>query len=202
MAGKRVGIMGGTFNPIHLGEMIIAENACETYELDEILFVPRGSIYYKEDLLDEKTRITLTGIAIEDNSHFALSTIEIDRGDSFTYQTIETLKEKNPQNTYFYLVGSDTFVEMPGWKYPEKIFSEVEIIVAPRLGVDEELIKKTTAELKEKYDAKINFLPITCVDLSGSAVREKVKKNKSIRYMVHYKVIDYINKNNLYKEII
>lgn len=200
MAGKRVGIMGGTFNPIHLGEMLIGENAYETFDLDEILFVPRGSIYYKEDLLDEKTRITLTGIAIEDNSHFALSTIEVDRGDSFTYQTIETLKEKNPLNTYFYIVGYDTYVDMPTWKNPDKIFSEVEIIVAPRLGVPEELVEKTTKELEEKYNAKIHFLHFNCLDISGTSIRDRVKKNKSIRYMVHYKVIEYINKFNLYQD--
>lgn len=200
MAGKRVGIMGGDFNPIHLGQMIIAENAYESYNLDEILFVPRGNAYLSEDILDEKTRITLTGIAIEDNSHFALSTLEVDRGDSYTFQTIETLKEKNPDNKYFYIVGADTFIKMGDWKKPEYLFSEVEILVAPRIGTDSKDVNAKANEYQEKYNAKIHYLPINCVDISSSAIRQKVRDNKSLRYMVHYKVIEYINKNNLYKD--
>lgn len=200
MAGKRVGIIGGTFNPIHLGHMLIAENAYETFNLDEVLFVPSGAAYLKEDVLDEKTRITLTGISIEDNSHFALSTIEVDRGNSFTYQTIETLKEKNPQNTYFYIVGADAFVNMGTWKCPEKIFSEVTVLVAARLGTDSKEVNSKAAEYKEKYNADIQFLPINTIDISSSELRQKVRDGKSLRYMVHYRVIEYINKNNLYRE--
>lgn len=200
MAGKRVGIMGGTFNPIHLGQMIIGESAYETFNLDEILLVPSGAAYLKEDVLDEKTRITLTGIAIEDNSHFALSTIEVDRGNSFTYQTIETLKEKNPDNEYFYIVGADAFIEMGSWKCPEKIFSEVQILVAPRLGTDTKDVNAKAEEYKEKYGAQIHFLPINCIDISSSEIRKKVRQDKSIRYTVHYRVIEYIKRYNLYKE--
>lgn len=200
MAGKRIGIMGGTFNPIHLGEMLIGENAYDAYNLDEVLFVPRSSVKLNEDILDEKTRINLTGIAIEDNSHFALSTLEVSRDDSHTYQTIEILKNKHPENTYFYIVGADEFVQMDTWNTPEKIFSEVEILVAPRLGTDSKDLNAKANEYQEKYNAKIHYLPMNCIDISSSVVREKVKKNKSIRYMVHYKAIEYINKNNLYKE--
>jgi len=200
MAGKKVGIMGGTFNPIHLGQMIIGEVAYETFNLDEILLVPSGAAYLKEDVLDEKTRITLTGIAIEDNNHFALSTIEVDRGNSFTYQTIETLKEKNPDNEYYYIVGADAFIEMDTWKSPDKIFSEVAILVAPRLGTDAKDVNVKAQEYKEKYGATIHFLPMNCIDISSSEIRKKVRQDKSIRYTVHYRVIEYIKRYNLYKE--
>ena len=96
---KRVGIMGGTFNPIHLGHLILAEHAYEQLELDEVLFVPSGNPYMKEyaNVLDAKTRIDLVGEAIEDNCHFALSRIEVDRGgNSYSYETIAALKEANP----------------------------------------------------------------------------------------------------------
>ena len=83
---KKVGIMGGTFNPIHLGHLILAEAAYEAYDLDEVLFVPSGRSYMKEqsEILDAKTRVSMTGLAIEDNPHFALSTIEIDRSEEHT----------------------------------------------------------------------------------------------------------------------
>lgn len=201
MAGKRVGIMCGTFNPIHLGQMIIAENACELYDLDEVLFVPRGDAFYKEDMLDEKTRINLVGIAIEDNPNFALSTLEVERGNSYTCETIETLKTKNPDNTYFLIVGADTFVDMGNWKNAEYDFKEVTVLVANRLGTEPSLVKEKEEEYKEKYNAKIEMLPISCVDISSKDIRTKVRKGKSIRYMVHYKVIEYIKKNKLYKEV-
>lgn len=192
--------MGGTFNPIHLGQMIVGEICIDTYNLDEVLLVPRGEAFIDEDLLDAKTRITMTGIAIEDNSHFALSTLEVDRGNSYTYQTLETLKGKNPDTTYYYIVGADYFVKMGDWKYPEKVFSEVEIIVAPRLDFTKEEVEAKAAEYQNKYGAKINYLPINPVDLSSKKIRERIKSNKSIRYMVHYKVIEYINKNNIYSD--
>lgn len=201
MAGKRVGIMCGTFNPIHLGQMIIAENACELFNLDEVLFVPRGDAFYKEDMLDEKTRINLVGIAIEDNPNFALSTLEVERGNSYTCETIETLKQKNPDNTYFLIVGADTFVEMGSWKNVAYDFNEVTVLVANRLGTSNEEVVSKANEYKDKYNAKIELLPISCVDISSKDIRTKVRENKSIRYMVHYKVIEYIKKNNLYKEV-
>lgn len=196
---KKVGIMGGTFNPIHLGHMLVAENAYETFGLDEILFVPSGIPYMKEDVLDAKTRITMTGIAIEDNSHFALSTIEVDRdGNSYSYETIRDLKAANPNIEYYFIVGADSLFKMDKWKCPEKIFKEVTILVAKRLGHEDDELDAKIAELKEKYDAAIRMLPISCTDISSTSIREKVRKHQSIRYMVHYRVIEYIEKNHIY----
>lgn len=196
---KKVGIMGGTFNPIHLGHMLVAENAYETFDLDEILFVPSGIPYMKEDVLDAKTRITMTGIAIEDNSHFALSTIEVDRdGNSYSYETIRDLKAANPNIEYYFIVGADSLFKMDKWMCPEKIFNEVVILVARRLGNDGPELDEKVNELKEKYNADIRMLPINCVDISSTNIREKIKNHKSIRYMVHYRVIEYINKNHIY----
>ncbi len=196
---KKVGIMGGTFNPIHLGHMLIAENAYENYGLDEVLFVPTGISYLKEHVLDAKTRITMTGIAIEDNSHFALSTIEVDRdGYSYSYETIRDLKEANPTTEYYFIVGADSLFQMEQWMCPEKIFKEVTILVARRLGSDDTELEKKIAELKEKFDADIRVLPMNCVDISSTNIRKKVEEHKSIRYMVHYRVIEYIDKNHIY----
>lgn len=197
---KKVGIMGGTFNPIHLGHMLVAENAYEAYGLDEILFVPSGIPYMKEDVLDAKTRITMTGIAIEDNCHFALSTIEVDRdGNSYSYETIADLKKANPQTEYYFIVGSDSLFKMDKWKCPEKIFNEVVVLVAPRLGYSSDEMNERIAELKEKYNADIRVLPMNCVDISSTAIRDKVRNNKSLRYLVHYRVIEFIEKHKLYK---
>ncbi len=199
--GKKVGIMGGTFNPIHIGHMLIAENAYETFGLDEILFVPTGNSYMKENVLDKKTRITMTGISIEDNPHFALSTLEVEReGKSYSYETIETLKQKYPENTYYFIVGADSFVSMDTWKHPERIFAGCTVLVASRIGIDDSAIDEKIAEYAFKYGASVNKLPIRCVDISSSELRQRAKEGRSLRYQVHYRVNDYILKNNLYKD--
>ncbi|MGL5260148.1 MAG: nicotinate-nucleotide adenylyltransferase, partial [Lachnospiraceae bacterium] len=186
---KRVGIMGGTFNPIHLGHLILGENAYEELELDEILFVPSGNPYMKNyvDVLDTKTRITMTGDAIEDNPHFALSTIEVDRdGNSYSYQTIETLKENNPNTDYYFIIGADSLFLMENWMHPEKIFPEVTIAVAVRGEYDHEKLDQKIEELKEKYKGTIVKLSCRSVDISSTNIRKRVKEGKSIRYMVRH----------------
>lgn len=200
---KRVGIMGGTFDPIHLGHLIMAENAYEAFELDEILFVPTGVSYLKSNVLDAKTRISMIGEAISDNPHFALSTIEVERdGYSYSYETIKELQDANPNTDYFFIVGADSLMYMDKWKNPEQIFTKVPVLVAVRDEYNNEAIYAKIAELKLMYEGTdIQLIPISKVDISSTKIRERVRQGKSIRYMVHYKVIDFINKNHIYSDI-
>jgi len=197
---KRVGIMGGIFNPIHLGHMLVAENAYETFNLDEVIFVPCGKSHMKECALDAKTRISMIGEGIQDNSHFALSTIEVDReGFSYSYETIVELKKYNPNTRYFFIVGADSLMKMDQWMNPDKIFSEVTVVVAPRLSVTNEQLLAKIEELKCKYEnTDIQILNGNYADISSTTIRNKIREGKSVRYMVHYKVIEYINKNHIY----
>ena len=203
MSKKRVGIMGGTFNPVHLGHLIIAENAYEELNLDEVLFIPCGNPYMKDyaNVLNSKTRIDLVGEAIEDNSHFALSTIEVDRGgNSYSYETIAELKAANPDTEYFFMTGADSLMLMEKWQHPERIFKEVTVAVASRGTIGNEELEAQIKMLEEKYDTKIVILHSRNVDISSSQIRERVKKGKSIRYMVHDKTELFIKKKNLYRE--
>ena len=199
---KRVGIMGGTFNPIHLGHLIVAENAYEELKLDEVLFIPSGTPYMKDtaEVLDPKIRISLVGEAIDDNPHFALSTIEVDReGNSYSYETIEALKKANPDTEYFFLVGADSLFAMEEWMHPERMFAEVTVAAAIRGGYTHEGLDEQIEALEKKYQAKIVKLPCRSVDISSSQIRERVKDGKSIRYMVRYKTEQVIRKNGLYR---
>ncbi|MBQ9990715.1 MAG: nicotinate-nucleotide adenylyltransferase [Lachnospiraceae bacterium] len=198
---KRVGIMGGTFNPIHLGHLIVAENAYEELDLDEVLFIPSGTPYMKDntEILDPKVRISLVGEAIDDNPHFAMSTIEVDReGNSYSYETIETLKKANPDTEYYFLVGADSLFMMEEWMHPEKIFSGVTVAVAIRGNHTPEALDQQIRLLEEKYKAEIIRLSCRNVDISSTQIRERVKNGKSIRYMVRYKTEQVIRKNRLY----
>lgn len=198
---KRVGIMGGTFNPIHIGHLIIAELAYEAYNLDEVLFVPSGISYMKDmaEVLDAKKRVHMTGLAIEDNPHFALSTIEIDRdGNSYSYETLETLRKQNPNTEYYFLVGSDTLFALETWKHPEILLPSCTILVAVRNGVPMDEMKEHAKYLEEKFGGRIELLTTPNIEISSTEIRNKLAQNKDVKYFVPDTVLDFIHKYNLY----
>lgn len=200
---KKVGIIGGTFNPIHIGHLIMAERAYEEFELDEILFIPAGISYFKDQstILDKKTRIALTGEAIGDNPHFALSTIECDRaGNSYTYETLEELKSKNPDTQYYLIIGADSLVQMELWQKPENILRDAIILVAKRQGPTTQEFLDKMEEIKAKYNADIRVIPCTYIDISSTEIRVRVKAGKSIRYLVPEVTENYIKKHHLYEK--
>lgn len=199
---KKVGIIGGTFNPIHIGHLIMAERAYEEFALDEILFIPAGISYFKDQstVLDKKTRITLTGEAIGENPHFALSTIECDRaGNSYTYETLEELKRKNPDTQYYLIIGADSLVQMELWQKPENILRDAIILVAKRNGPTTQEFLDKMEDIRTKYNADIRVIPCTYIDISSSEIRERVKAGKSIRYLVPEVTENYIKKHHLYE---
>lgn len=199
---KRVGIMGGTFNPIHLGHLIIAEAAYEAYNLDEVLFVPSGVSYMKDqsEILDAKKRVHMTGLAIEDNPHFALSTIEIDRdGNSYSYETLETLRKQNPNTEYYFLVGSDTLFALETWKHPEILLPSCTILVAVRDGVPMEKMQEHAKYLEEKFGGSIKLLTTPNIEISATNIRNRLAKGHNVKYFVPDSVLDFINKYDLYK---
>lgn len=199
---KKIGILGGTFNPVHMAHLIIAETAQEEAGLDDILFVPSGCSYLKDmsEILPAKDRINMTGLAIEDNPHFALSTIETDReGNSYTCETLLELKERYPTQEYYLIVGADNLFTMEEWKDVEVIFQNAKILAAVRGSKKRADMEERIAELKEKYGADVTLLNVRHVDISSSMIREKVAAGRSIRYMVPEKVREYILKNHLYE---
>lgn len=200
---KKVGILGGTFNPIHMAHLIIAEIAREEAGLDDILFIPSGCSYLKDasDILPAKDRIHMTGLAIEDNSHFALSTVEIDRGgNSYTCDTLEELKRRYPDQEFYLILGADNLFTMEDWKDPEVIFRDAKILAAVRGSKKRADMEEKIAELKEKYDADITLLHVNHMDISSSMIREKIAQGRSVRYMLPEKVREYIMKNHFYEK--
>lgn len=200
--GKRVGIMGGTFDPVHNGHLIIAEMALENFELDEILFVPSGIPWLKDvsKVLNKKTRVSLTGIAIEDNPNFALSTIEIDReGNSYSYETVEELKKSNPDTDYYFIMGADSLFDVEIWKNPEILMKNCTLLVAVRDDYDQQQMRDRVSYLVHKYQAKIELLATPRVDLSSTMIRERIAAGKCVRYMLPDPVIEYIKKMQLYQ---
>ena len=203
MKAKKVGIMGGTFNPIHIGHLIIAETARNQYHLDEILFIPSGCSYMKEHLAipTGEVRADMTSLAIEDNPHFALSLMEIEReGNTYTYETLEELKRQNPDTEYYFILGADSLFALEKWQATQKIFDCCIILVATRNDETVEKVEQEAKRLSEKYQGQVLLLNCGTMDISSTGIRENVKKGQSIRYIVPDKVIQYIREHDLYLE--
>lgn len=201
--GKKVGILGGTFNPIHIGHLILAEQAYDEYKLDEILFIPTGISHFKDPnvVLDKKKRISMTGGAIDDNPHFALSTIETDRpGNSYTYETLEELKRVNPDTEYYLIVGADSLFQMEQWKNPDIIMKDATILVSVRKGQSLKELEDKADELMKKYNSSIKILTCPYIDISSTEIRARIKEGKSVKYMVTDDTLRYIDKFNLYRD--
>ena len=143
---KKIGIMGGTFNPIHMGHLIIAEKAREQSGLDKVLFMPSGIPYMKDSrqVLPGKVRAQMTELAIRSNPFFDISTMEVEReGRTYTYETLETLRAQNPDTKYYFILGADSLWKIEEWRYPERIFAACHILAAVRE-------EKTTEDMKEQ----------------------------------------------------
>lgn len=198
---KRTGIMGGTFNPIHIGHLLLAQTAKDTFALDQILFIPSGHPYMKDGsaVADKETRMAMTRLAIEDNRDFTVSSMEVEReGNSYSYETIAALKKMEPDTEFYFIVGADSLFHMEEWRCPEKIFGECVILAAVRDDKNKEKLEKQTIHLKEKYEAEIWLLPLEEITISSTDIRNRLKQKKSIRYMVPDKVIAYIEEHHLY----
>lgn len=199
---RKVGIMGGTFNPIHMGHLFIAERAREQFHLDEVIFMPSGTPYMKneKDVLPKDIRVEMTKLAIEDNPFFDISTIEVDRERvTYTYETLEQLISNNESTEYYFIMGADSLWNIEDWKEPQKIFANCHILAAVRNNRPITEMEEQAAYLKDKYNASIFLLKCSNIEISSTMIRNMVKEGESIRYLVPETVYDYIIKNKLYK---
>lgn len=200
--GKKIGIMGGTFNPVHYGHLLIAEEARIFCDLDEIIFIPSGSSYMKDadEIISGRMRIAMTALAIEENPHFSLSDMEIKRiGNTYTYETIEELKTLYPDAAFFFILGADNLFSVEKWKYADKILKNCTLIAAARGKKSEEELNAKADYLRKKYQSEILILPEKKVDISSTEIRERIQKGMSVRHMTPDKVLSYISEHQLYQ---
>lgn len=195
---KRLGVLGGAFNPVHLAHLIIAEDVRQQMHLDKILFIPYSKPPHKDhdELIKAEDRLNMIKLAIEDNPYFEVSDIEIKRGENSLTYTVDTLMElreihKAEQVKFYLLIGMDNLIELHTWKDPGKLFLLSEVVVINRPGY---LIQK----VKNDYNGKVTFVPAPNIDISSTDIRFKIKEKKSIKYLVPKAVEEYIIKNKLY----
>ena len=200
---KKTGIMGGTFNPIHTGHLLLAENARDGFGLDEILFIPSGRSYMKREaeILDRHQRYEMTLLATQDNPAFFVSDIEVKRkGNTYTCDTLSQLKQQEPETDFYFIVGADSLFSMETWKEPERIFRNCTVLAAIRDDKDSEMLQEQIAYLTDKFGARICQIVFREIDISSTDIRMRLANGQSIRYMVPDKVISYIEQHHLYTE--
>lgn len=198
----KIGLMGGTFNPIHNGHLIISEYVREVMDLDKVIFIPSGDPPHKEssDLLNAAIRKDMTLLATLSNSKFDVSTIEIDRkGKSYTVDTIMELREKYKEDELFFIIGSDSLFQLRTWRNFEELLSIANFIVANRPGDNHNDIYMQMKILENTYGASIKKVDTPLISISSTDIRSRIAKGFSIKYLVPESVENYIIKQDLYK---
>lgn len=199
--GKRIGVLGGTFNPIHTGHLLLGQAALNEYNLDSIMFLPSGKSYMKDDgtIYDAMTRMKMVELAIADNPKFFTSDMELKRaGNTYTCDTMKQLKTEYPLNSFYFICGADCLFSIEKWRNPQVIFDNCTILAAVRNGVDITQIKKKCEDLMYLFQGKAFPLPFPEVSISSTDIRKNIALSKSIRYMVPDEVRRYIEENGLY----
>jgi len=200
---KKIGIFGGSFNPIHIGHLILAQEVQHKAGLQKVLFIPTADNPLKEKDSEETKaeRYEMTRMAIEDNENFAISDIEVrSTGYSYTIDTVKKLMAADPEAQYYFLCGEDIIFQLERWKDFEELFRLVIFVVTYRPGYDFEKLRVEAQRLKQMYGANIEILQAPLIEISSTTIRERVKQNISVRYLVTEKVHDYIKDKRLYLE--
>ena len=204
-AGKKVGILGGTFDPIHTAHLIIAEAAYDAFALDEVLLMPSGHSYFKDNRSQKvqapDIRYAMVCQAAADNPHFVPSDFEIRReGNTYTYETLRGLREENPQNHYYFIVGADSIRDILTWKKPESIFRDCTLLAALREdGIPTEEFLREVENLRTQHGADIYTLEIPSIGISSTDIRNRVKSGRTIHYLVPDRVERYIIETGIYR---
>lgn len=198
---EKIGLFGGSFNPIHTGHLLLAESARDQYELDRVLFIPTGNNPFKISLDDisREHRLNMVELAIKDNPYFEVMTHEIDQtGITYTIDTIEEIKKSFPNSDFYFITGADLMFEITLWKGAPELLKSVKFITTFRPGYSHEKLDARIEELQEIYDASIYKLYTSEMDITSSEIRSRVKNGYSIRYLLPKAVEEYIYKEKLY----
>jgi len=190
----KIGILGGTFNPIHLGHLILAQECWHELSLDKVIFVPAYISPHKEGEIDVSAadRLNMLRLALEGDDRFEISTYELDKkGISYSIDTIRFFKgEFGDDSELCFLVGSDWSGDLSAWKDIDEVLNLTTFVIASRGGVVAE---------KDQYEDKVQYLEVAGIDTSSTSIRERIEKKEPIDYFVPKSVVEYIRNKGLYR---
>jgi len=197
----RLGVLGGTFDPPHVGHLLLAEEARLALGLDQVLFTPAGGPWRKagQELSPREDRLAMVRLAVADNPHFAVSALEIEReGPSYTAETLAALHEQLPDDSeIFFILGQDSVADLPNWRQPQRIISLARLAVAARTAwepAEASALEKEVPGISQR----LVWLDMPRIDISSTAVRDRVRRGLSIRCWVPPSVEEYIRQHGLY----
>ena len=200
----KIGIMGGTFDPIHIGHLLLGMFAYEDFGLDEIWFLPNGNPPHKQTKEGEEAlqhRIEMVRLAIRDVPYFKLCLHEANEKDhSYTYKTMQELRELYPEHTFYFILGADSLFAIEEWRYFREIFPTCTILAAMRDDKDVVDMLKQIDYLKENYQADISLLRAPLLEISSTTLRQRASLGKSVAYMVPQAVDANIRKHALHRK--
>ena len=190
----KICLFGGTFDPPHIGHLLVAQTVCEAEGFDKVVFIPANKSPNKKVFTAKENRVDMLELAVEGNPNFEISDLEIRRGGiSYTIDTLRAYKEQisKKDDELFYLIGSDSLLDLKNWREPKEIIDECQVLVAIRPGF-------RPSDIPSWLIHGIQFANIPRFEISSSNIRKRWVENKTIRYMVTLPVWEYINQHNLY----
>lgn len=198
----KIGIMGGTFDPIHLGHLQMAQESLRQAGLDQVLFMPSKIPPHKRErkITPETQRADMVCLAIQGKPEFVYSDVELRReGTTYTVETLRFLQNGHPAHDYYFIMGSDSLWQIEQWYQPAEIMRRAVILAVGREGLSARQMQEKVAQLTEKYQANIQIIDMPRVDISSSQIRERVQSGQSIEALVPGEVAEYIQRHSLYR---
>ncbi len=220
-SGNRIGLLGGTFNPIHCGHLQVAQIIQKKLKLHRVLFIPTGTAPHKKAIASpSKTdRLKMVRLALKSHPDFKPSDIEIKRpGISYTIDTVMRLKQRHPQDTFFFIIGTDAFSHLPKWKAPEQLLRLCHFVIVPRPGhpflplptlpgldrIDTTALTQLSLGKRSRYtfsgkQNKLYFFSIPTTPIAASDIRKRINSGKDVATLLPPPVLSYIMRKGLYR---
>ncbi len=197
----RVGLMGGSFDPIHLGHIAIAGEARDALQLSHVLFLPSGRPPHKAHLgASPAQRLEMTRLAVEPLPWAQASDVEVCRqGTIYTVDTLQILSSQHPEAAFYYIIGADTLLDLPNWRNTQKVCTLCRFICLHRPGVADEAIGTALEDLRSRYGAQVHLVPASGPDISSTEIRRRVARGQSTEGLLPCAVRAYIDRENLYR---
>jgi nicotinate-nucleotide adenylyltransferase len=188
----RIGVMGGTFDPIHHGHLVAASEVAQSFDLDEVVFVPTGRPWQKDDVTESEHRYLMTVIATASNPSFTVSRVDIDRaGPTYTIDTLRDLKQQRPDAELFFITGADAIAQILGWRDHAELWDLAHFVAVSRPGHDLHTDGLPSDDVSQ--------LQIPALAISSTDCRDRVRRGHPVWYLVPDGVVQYIAKHHLYR---
>lgn len=198
---KQICLIGGTFDPIHYGHLVVAEEVRQKFGIQKVIFIPAARPPHKmgKEISEPHHRVNMTRLATASNRYFEVSTIEIERqGLSYTIDTVQEIKSIYKIETVYFITGADAVLEILNWKEAEKLLNMCTFIAATRPGYNLNNLKETLKSLPGEIFKKTLPLEVPALSISSSDIRQRVREGRSIKYLLPEPVEQYIKENKIY----